>query len=136
MDELLQKLCEENCGTSTCGLYLGGAAHANDVRAIASSVTTAETQGALISEFSFENGLRLNKGKMKIVEKLPIQTTLTMNNLESTISTLHQARWLGFLWSSTMSARPSIEHNINKTRKQFFVLGSTGYSWDTPTLSQ
>ena len=44
-----QKLCGENCGTSICGLYLGGAAHADDVRAIASSVTTVETQEALIS---------------------------------------------------------------------------------------
>ena len=33
---------ETSAGVSMCGLYLGGAAHADDVRAIASSATAAE----------------------------------------------------------------------------------------------
>jgi hypothetical protein len=35
------------------------------------------------------------------------------------VPTLPQANCLGFLWSSTLSAKPGIEHNINKARKQF-----------------
>ena len=42
------------------------------------------------------------------------------------VTTLHQAKCLGFLWSSSLSAKASVEHNINKTRKQFFALGSSG----------
>lgn len=39
MDKLLQQLSEENCGVYICGLYLGCAAHADDVSAITTSTT-------------------------------------------------------------------------------------------------
>ena len=52
------------------------------------------------------------------------QEQLTSHN--STVSTLPQAKCLGFMWSSTLSAKPGIEQNINRARKQLFALGSTG----------
>ena len=130
MDELLLRLSEKDCGASICHLYLGGAAHADDVRAIASSTSIAEAQGVIISDFSSEHGLRLNRDKTEIVKvsnstnsrSIPEHLSL----FDSNIPTLPQAKCLGFLWSNTLSAKPGIEHNINKARKQFFALGSSG----------
>ena len=51
MDDLLHQLSQSSCGASICRLYLGGADHADDVRAIASSTSSAEAQGAIISDF-------------------------------------------------------------------------------------
>ena len=55
---------------------------------------------------------------------------LTSHN--STVSTLPQAKCLGFMWASTLSAKSGIEQNINRARKEFFAFGSIccflGYS--------
>jgi hypothetical protein len=68
MDELLQRLSTKGCGASICHLYLGGATHADDVRAIASSTSVAEAhEGVIISDFSSENGIRLNRAKTEII---------------------------------------------------------------------
>ena len=127
MDELLQRLSTKGCGATICHLYLGGAAHADDVRAIASSTSVAE---AIISDFSSEYGLRLNRAKTEIVKvSNSTQSRSTPEHhslIDSNVPTLPQANCLGFLWSSTLSAKPGIEHNINKARKQFFALGSSG----------
>ena len=64
MDKLLQQLKATSAGLSICGLYLGGAAHADDVRAIAS---VTEEQGQIIHDFAVENGLKLNSEKTEIV---------------------------------------------------------------------
>ena len=50
-----------------CGLYLGGAAHADDVWAIASSATAAEQQSQIINDFAVCNGLKLNSNKTEVV---------------------------------------------------------------------
>ena len=129
MYKLLLQLRDERCGISICGLYLGGAAHADDVRTIASSAAIAEVQGGVISEFA-HNGLLVNGVKTEVV-RIAVkkcsnvnQEQLTSHN--STVSTLPQAKRLGFMWSSTLSIKPGVEQNINRARKQFFVLGSTG----------
>ena len=43
--------------------------------------------------------------------------------VDSTITNLPQAKYLGFLWSSTQSAKHGIEHKINKV---IFTLGVSG----------
>ena len=68
MDKLLQQLKATSAGLSICGLYLGGAAHADDVRAIASSASVTEEQGQIIHDFAVENGLKLNSEKTEIVK--------------------------------------------------------------------
>ena len=128
MDDLLHQLSQSSCGASICRLYLGGAAHADDVRAIASSTSGAEAQGAIISDFSSKHGLHLNSTKTEIV-KISNNTQAPPEQISLTgpsVTTLHQAKCLGFLWSSSLSAKASVEHNINKARKQFFALGSSG----------
>ena len=61
MDKLLHSLSEEKVGVSICNLYLGGAAHADDVTTVATSVKAAEEQGAHILKFASDHGLTLNR---------------------------------------------------------------------------
>lgn len=62
-DKLLQQLKETSAGLSIWGLYFWGAAHADDIRAIASSASAAEKQGQIIHELAVENSLKLSKSK-------------------------------------------------------------------------
>ena len=128
MDNLLHQLSRNSCGASIYHLYLGGAIHADDVRAVASSTSVAEAQGAIISDFSSKHGLHLNSTKTEIVKiSNSTQAPSELISLSGfSVTTLHQAKCLGFLWSSSLSAKSNVEHNINKARKQFFALGSSG----------
>ena len=52
-----------------------------------------------------------------------------MKNTYSTTQfnkTIPQAVCLGYLWSHNLSAREGVKSNINKARRQFFALGSSG----------
>ena len=51
-----------------CGVYLGGAAHADDLWAIASSATAAKHQSKIIHDFTVGNGLKLSSNKTKVVQ--------------------------------------------------------------------
>ena len=124
MDDLLHQLSQSNYSALICRLYLGSAAHADDMRAIAASISAAETQGTIISDFSLTHDLE----KMEVV-KISNSTQVPLDQISlscSSVTTLHQAKCLGFLWSSSLSAKTSIEHNITKARKQFLALGSSG----------
>ena len=46
--------------------------------------------------------------------------------MDHTIETVPQAVCLAYLWSHNLSARQGVKSNINKARRQFFVLGSSG----------
>ena len=128
MDKLLQQLKETSAGLSICGLYLGGAAHADDVRAITSSASGAEKQGQIIHDFATENSLRLNSGKTEIVRisQSKSRETQQLKVLNFTIETVPHATCLGYMWSHNLSARKGVESNINRARRQFFALGSAG----------
>ena len=76
MDKLLQQLKATSAGLSICGLYLGGAAHADDVRAIASSASVTEEQGQIIHDFAVENGLKLNSEKTEIVNPTAVKKAI------------------------------------------------------------
>ena len=128
MDQLLHQLLEEKAGVSICNLFLGGAAHADDVRAIASSSTDAEIQGKIIADFSSCNGLTLNCSKTEVVKisrthhPPPEDIHLT----DATTHTVPQAKCLGYLWSDSLSCKPGVKENISRARKQFFALGASG----------
>ena len=66
MDKLLHSLKHEIAGLSICSLYLGGAAHADNVRTIATSTQGATEQSKLVSKFASDNGLKLNASKTEI----------------------------------------------------------------------
>ena len=63
MDKMLQKLEDENAGISICNLFLGGASHADDIRAISTSKKVSENQCKIISNAASLNGLSLNAKK-------------------------------------------------------------------------
>ena len=128
MDKLLNRLRDEQAGVSIEGLFLGGAAHADDVRTIASSLASAEAQGALILEFATQNGLSLNQSKTEIVKVSKSQNPghAQLHILDSVVDTIPHAKCLGFHWSHSLSARHGVEENIAKARRQFFALGASG----------
>jgi hypothetical protein len=68
MDKLLQQLRDTFAALSICGLYLGGAVHADDVPAIAFSASVTEEQGQIMHDFAIGNGLKLNSEKTEIVK--------------------------------------------------------------------
>ena len=112
MDKLLRQLKETSSGTSTCicGPYLCRAGHADDVHAISFSATVAEVQSWIIHDFSSENGLKQNSDqKAEIVKSF---TPTGPHSWDHTSSCAH-----------CLSARLSVESNINKARWLFFVLG-------------
>ena len=106
MDQLLHQLLEEKAGVSICNLFLGGAAHAHNVRATASSSTDAEIQGKIIADFSSCNGLTLNCTKTEVVKiscthhHPPEDIHLT----DATTHTVPQAKCLDYLWSDSLSS--------------------------------
>ena len=113
MDKLLQRLKETSAGVSLCGLYLGGAAHADDVRAIATSATVAKQQSQIIQSFATCHGLKFNSDKSEVVKISQSnsrgQTQLQLTN--HSINTVPQAICLGYHWSHDLSAKPSVESN-------------------------
>ena len=68
MGELLQNMREGRVGISIYNLYLGGAAHADDVRTVATSARAAEEQSVQVSKFASHQGLTLNKSKTEVVK--------------------------------------------------------------------
>ena len=46
--------------------------------------------------------------------------------MNSTIPIIPKAKWLGYLWHKSLSARRAVEQNIAKAPRQLFALGSTG----------
>ena len=97
MDKLLRQLQETSPGTSIRGLYLGGAAHADDVRAIASSAIIAEEQSRIIQDFSTDN-LKLNGEKTEIVKlsRSNSHEKDCLHLLDHTVETTPQAVCLGY----------------------------------------
>ena len=77
MDKLLFELNEKKAGIFIYDLYLGGSAHADDVRSISTSANTAKEQSLLISDFASNNGLTLNMSKTEVVK---ISRNPTLNN--------------------------------------------------------
>ena len=116
MDKLLQQLKETSAGLSICGLYPGGAAHVDDVHAIASSASVTKEQGQIIHDFAVENGLKVNSEKTEIVE-ISQSNRDHLHLVDHTIETVPQAVCLGYLWSHNLSARQSVKSNINKARR-------------------
>ncbi len=86
------------------GFFLGGTAHADDVRAIATSITAAETQGYIMSDFAQNHDLFLNQSKSEIVEfsncQASCQSQIHLPNANFT--TVFTAKCLGYHWSPSV----------------------------------
>ena len=111
MDKLLSELSGMKAGVSICELYLGGAAHADDVRTVATSAKGAEELGLLISDFAGNNGLTLNRSKTEVV-KISRNHSSADNSLmllNTSIPIVAQAKCLGYQWNKSMPAKTVVE---------------------------
>ena len=104
----------------------GGAAHADDLRTIATTKNTIATQVNIIDNFTSKHSLRLNQDKMKLLKSPynPINLRRFAINHLNTITTLPAAKCLGVWWSHNLSALRSVQENIIKARNAFFAFGS------------
>ena len=65
MDEMLK---ENGAGVSIAGLYLGSAAHADDIRSLSQTISATERQAATgLVNFSTNNGLQINACETEVV---------------------------------------------------------------------
>ena len=121
MDSLLIDLAHTEAGVSINGIYTGSLCHADDLRSIAPNID-------IIKSFTEANSLKLNLDKLEPLEMSrglqPSECTLSIGT--NSVSSTATAKYLGTIWSHNMSPNLSIENNINKVRRAFFGLGSSG----------
>ena len=98
--------------------------HADDIRTITNSTSSLNAQLEAVSSFTSENFLQLNPSKCEIVS-FSKQSRISQPQLSldgAIIPCNDGAKCLGYVWSSTLSSKPMIEHNVTKARKSFFCL--------------
>ena len=127
MDPLLKKLESATLGLKINNLFVGGFAHADDIRTITNSTSSLNAQLEAVSSFTSENFLQLNPSKCEIVsfsrQSSNAQPQLSLDG--ATLPCNDGAKCLGYV-NSTLSSKPMIEHNVTKARKSFFAYGSIG----------
>ena len=70
IDELLKDFRAQNAGLSVLGSFVGGAAHADNLRTIATTTDTIATQANIIDAFTSTNSLKLNQTVTDILNLL------------------------------------------------------------------
>ena len=127
IDEMLKEMCANGAGVSIAGLYLGSAAHADDIRSLSQTISATESQAASLINFTNNNGLKINASKTEVVA---LSRANQIPNLFSVagyqVGTKQEAKCLGYWWKSKLGADKSVEANIEKGRKAFFAAGAIG----------
>ena len=126
MDPLLRILESSGLGLSVNNLYSCAYLHADDIRTLASSVSSLQAQILEVLNFTSNSFFQLNPTKYEVVSFAQCKN---INNPECKIEgkivpTSGTAKCLGYLWNHDLSAKPSIQYNIMKARKSFFAYGS------------
>ena len=126
--ERLNKLESASLGLKINDLFIGGFAHADDIRTITNSTSSLNAQLEAVSSFTSENFLQLNPSKCEIVSfSRQSRSSQPQLSLDGAIIPCNDgAKCLGYVWSSTLSSKPMIEHNVTKARKSYFAFGSIG----------
>ena len=114
MNPLLLTLEASGLGLSMSNLYGGAYLHADDIRTLATSVSTLQAQISEVLKFTSNNFLQLNPAKCEIV------SFAQHNSVDDPVCKIEgkllpasgTAKCLGYLWNHNLSAKPSIEHNI------------------------
>ena len=77
MDEMLKEMSANGAGVSIAGLYLGSAAHTDDIRSCHMQTRSAtEGQAATtVVNFTTNNGLQINASKTEVVALSMINQT-------------------------------------------------------------
>ena len=106
----------------------GGLANADDIRTLTYSTSSLNAQLEAVSLFTTENFLQLNLSECEIVsfsrQSNCAQPQVSLDG--ATLQCKDVAKCLGYVWNSTLSSKPMIEHNITKARRYFFAYGSIG----------
>ena len=116
----LGNLRREEAGISICGTFVGGAAHVDDLRTIATSKDCISQQYSIIDQFTSNNHLKLNLSKTEIIEisrHLSAPEQIHLPQLD--ISTTSSAKCLSVCWQYNLMAGRSIHENITKARSVF-----------------
>ena len=103
MDLLLRQLQSQSIGISVNSTYAGGYLYADDIRTLASSSTTLETQISLVIQFIKDNFLNLNALKHEIIvfEKSFIKGQ--GNEDGNNFPVKEKVKYLGYLWKQNLS---------------------------------
>ena len=126
MDLLLKQLRESKCGLYVRGTYMGGAVHADDLRTTAASSDAISKQDAVINSFASVSCLKLNTTKFEVVKISPYTHETAVVPIGNSNITSNAAKCLRVWWNSSLSAKHSVNENINKARRAFFTLFSLG----------
>jgi len=70
MDEMLKEMCANGAGVLIAGLYLGSAAHADDIRSLSETTSATESQAASLINFTHNIGLKINASNMPVTATL------------------------------------------------------------------
>ncbi len=121
MDPLLKQLQTSGLGLTVNRYYAGGFLHADDIRTLATSEESLQSEVALVKAFAEENLLRLNVSKCEIVlfsQNCNIDPPVC--KVEGTVLPAGDVgKCLGYWWKGDLSA-------IKKARRAFFHYGSIG----------
>ena len=132
MDPLLKQLQSLSLGVSVNNTYAGGYLHADDIRTLASSLSSMEAQVAVVSRFITENFLKLNESKCEIIifrkstSRAPSPINCATDSDVGTCSfpIKEEGKYLGYVWRPNLSSIRMIEERIQKARRAFFQYGS------------
>ena len=104
---------------------MGGFLHADDIRTLATSAESLEAQVNLVKNFAAKHFLKLN-GEVVVFAR-GHQTAAPVCEVEGSVLPVGDTgRCLGVWWKGDLMATKSIEENIRKARRAFFLLGSLG----------
>ena len=128
MDPLLRSMEAAGIGLCVNNLYGGAYLHADDIRTVATSVSTLQTQISKVLEFASTSFLNLNPSKCEIVSFAQRNSVFhpTCEIEGKCLPANGTAKCLGYFWNHDLSAKPSVEYNIMKARRAFFAYGSMG----------
>ena len=106
----------------------GGFLHADDIRTLASNLSSLEEQISTVSKFTSENFLKLNASKCEVImfKKQGSSSHPPTNvNVDGDCFPVNsEANCLGYIWRSDLSSTSMVVERINKARKAFFQFGS------------
>ena len=88
---------QSDCGAKIADLFLGAAAHADDVRTVAHSSQMAQDQANNIVNFTKSKGLKINAKKCELISisgtPQPFQVSISVDGVE--IQSVTDAKSLG-----------------------------------------
>ena len=109
------------------GLYLGSAAHADDIRSLSQTISATESQAATLVNFTTNNVLQINACKTEVVVlSMTNAPNFTFSVAGHQVGTKQEAKCLGYWWKSNLGSAKSVEANIEKGMKAFFATGAVG----------